>query len=233
MENKSENSDEIIARSEINQYTLRTLFENRKLLIDESEYRKPLFKFMKNQHADELLYKGNIYIPNINIFRKMPTQGLISDKYEGSVSINYEGMLDWALNANSPNKITNCINLKAASWYQINNIYIYCTTDDILGDSLKWALDEDKDCCVLITNPHKFASIITQKYPNITLLDSKPCDYRGHEFSEVNLGDILLNGHNLSNIFYLKDKEFLPQKLEVNIVKHVLSRLRATRPVGP
>lgn len=163
-------------------------------------YKIPLFKFLKTEHAEGLINNGMLRAGNISSYRDPGHGGLICDEYEGIVNFTVEQPVDGLLTR-----------YLQQTKIQIDNVYIYCTTKNLLSDSINWALSEDKDTCVLIADPVDFASSICESAGNLTFAGAAPCSYEGHFFS---LSDER-GKEFFENIFWttlLKDKKYERQQ---------------------
>ncbi len=163
-------------------------------------YKLPLFKFLKAQHAEGLIENGVLRVGNISSYRDPGHGGLISDEYEGIVNFTAEQTVEGL----STKYLQN-------TRVQIDNVYIYCTTKNLLSDSINWALSEDKDTCVLIVDSIDFASSICESTENLTFAGGAPCSYEGRFFSLADKrGQEFFD--NIFGITLLKDKDFASQQ---------------------
>lgn len=167
-------------------------------------YTCPLFKFLKSPHADDLIKKGSLRLGNISTYRDPELGGLICDKFEGVVDLKTEYGIE-----GTHAKITRNTNL------QVDGVFVYCTTRNLLSDSINWALSEEKDVCVLIVDPVDFARSITQYETNEELVfaGGQPCIYKGRSFRfedelAKQLYDYPFGAAFLKDSLYQKQNEF-------------------------
>jgi len=165
----------------------------------DRNYKLPLFKFFKTAHAEELIKNLALRIGNISSYRDPSHGGLISDEFEGIALFKEEQQLNGVLT-------THTQDIKI----QIDNVYIYCTTKNFLSDSLNWALSENKDTCVLITDPVDFLSSICESTSNLTFGNGAPCIYEGRSFNLNDPRGVELF-EDAINIILLKDKIYARQ----------------------
>jgi hypothetical protein len=165
----------------------------------DRNYKLPLFKFLKTEHAEDLIKNLALRIGNISFYRDPRHGGLISDEFEGIALFKEEQRINGLLTTHTQD-----------TKIQIDNVYIYCTTQSLLSDSLNWALSENKDTCVLITDPVDFASSICDSTSNLTFGSGGPCRYEGRSFSLSDARGIELF-EDIINITLLKDKIYARQ----------------------
>lgn len=169
--------------------------------VSSRTYTLPLFKFLESLHADNLIQKGSLRLGNISKYRDPNLGGLIYDKFEGIVNLRAEYDIE-----GTHAKITRNTNL------QIDGVFIYCTTRNLLSDSINWALGEKKDVCVLIVDPVDFARSITNAEIDgkLEFAGGGPCTYKGRTFRfEDDLAKQLYG--NPFGASFLKDPEYEKQ----------------------
>ncbi len=164
-------------------------------------YTLPLFKFLKNEHAESLITQRSIYLGNISSYRSPALGGLISDPDEGKVSL-----------FNSTKSDSHFTALEQSTNVQIDNAYLFCTTQNLLSDSLRWALSEQKkDTCVLIVNPIEFVRAINCSSDQLEFSGGSPCIYRGRSFDiNEDFGQRVAQDSYLVSL--LKDEKFSGQR---------------------
>lgn len=193
--------------------------------IDDQEFIFPVFKFLSHEHAQKLLNNGNVHLPTLHEFRdKSVYKGKILDTEEGKIQlINYYGSYEGlAKDANGtlplffpPYHKISAFQTKFQQHLQFSNILIYCVTRFLFSDSLKWAVEEKKDTCVLITDFEKFLSLLSSILEDVRFHSVGECNYLGRIIEEKNPGAQSLTNYFLANnhqIAYLKPKEYKEQR---------------------
>lgn len=193
--------------------------------IEDQEFIFPVFKFLSHNHAQSLINDGNVHLPTLHEFRDDKAyKGKILDTEEGKIQLLnyydcYEGLAknaDGALPLFFPpyHKISALQN-NFQQHLEASNIYIYCVTRFLFSDSLKWAAEEKKDTCVLITDFEKLLSHVTSNLEDVKFHSVGECKYLGRTIEENNPGPQSLTNYFLANnhqIAYLKPKEYKEQR---------------------
>lgn len=190
--------------------------------LQEQEEWYPVFKFLSKKHAAALLERGNVHLPRLASFRDAEKHGgLIGDEYEGSLQIenkytyfagrvkDAEGLLPLKFPPYKRMVLHNCTLCESI---ELTNAFVYCVTQFFLSESLKWAIEEGKESCVLITDPIRFSSEVSKHFTEVDLCDFNSCSYTGRHIRETDPAS-----HSLSNC-YVEDLQrvaFLkPEKYE-------------------
>jgi hypothetical protein len=140
--------------------------------LGDLEFQFPVFKFLPKKFAVPLLEAGQICIPTMYEFRNDSNyKGKILDRNEGKVWLHDKILLDF--NENISTK------LQTGKLLECQDCYVYCTTGFVLSDSIRFAVEEEKDSCVLIKNFEIFCSEISDAIPEISFYASGKCDYTG------------------------------------------------------
>ena len=130
---------------------------NRKRIINtHHDEIYPIFKFQAEEHAEAMLSNGNIHLSNIADFRD-------PQKYGGKTYDDREGQVKVYLE-NEQGEIEEGIEIS------LENVFIFCASTDFLSDSLKWAIDEKKTDCVLITDIEEVSKRITNQISDLEIL---------------------------------------------------------------
>tara|TARA_R110001606_G_scaffold350786_1_gene500930 strand:+ start:1349 stop:2314 length:966 start_codon:yes stop_codon:yes gene_type:complete len=142
--------------------------------INESNdvvFYQPQFRFLESSYLDAFI-SGQVYLSNILNFRKGDFGGLIDDEREGEISLH-----DFNHDANKRETIVYdpCID---------EDIFVLCTTNNLVSESLFWALKEKRTSCCLIVRPNKLIDEISSN-PELTFIGRKNCDYSGRDFYNI------------------------------------------------
>jgi hypothetical protein len=192
-----------------------------------NEVQFPLFKFLKNEHAQNMLEKGEVYISNLYSFKNNRFGGMIDDNTEGEINIinyydDYEGKAE---EIESIMLLLLGPGLKRLKDVTLENklinpdALIYCTTSYLLSDSLSWAIKEGKSSCVMISDSLYFFNIIYSKIKN-KYKDYKigACSYVKSDNGTIREANADKNSftnkilHDRFLEFLLKPERFLPQR---------------------
>ena len=178
-----------------------------KEIIEGVEYSFPAFKFLSEENAKKLLENGNVHIPNIMDFRdEKKYGGLIFDPREGIAqlhlpSVGYRGMDCNFGDSNDGSPLT----------FQVDDAYIFCCASRFVTESLKWAIEDKKQKCVLITDVDKFVHRLTEYFSDdLSLVSAKNCRYIGRDFAlnKVNRDHFL---KDINEVLFIKPKAYVNQ----------------------
>lgn len=139
----------------------------------DNEYIFPIFKFQKDEHAERMWKNGNTHLTKLEEFRTGNYGGMIHDPREGQVTISYP--YDAAANFDIRTKYEEI---------SIDNVYIYCASSDFLSDTLKLAIKDGKESCVLITDVEEFAFRVSAISEELDFVGVRSCIYSGRDIKE-------------------------------------------------
>jgi hypothetical protein len=139
----------------------------------DKEYIFPVFKFQKYEHAESMWRNGNTHLTKIDEFRNGSYGGKNDDPREGQVSLSYP--YDPKANYN--------ISLKHEE-ISIDDVYIYCASRDFLSDTLKLAIKDGKESCVLITDVEEFAHRVANISDDLDFVGVRNCIYSGRDIQD-------------------------------------------------
>ena len=134
----------------------------------------PLYKYMKLEHAIDLVRKGSLRIGTLNDFKKSEKHsGSILDQEEG-IKVTYsEDEIDLSHPETVPSFLRNHIRLNGVKYWKISNVrfqvtdkspdyYIYTVSEEYNPEIMRRMLNENGyDSCVQIDQPEIFFGIIT------------------------------------------------------------------------
>jgi len=204
--------------------------KNKQNLLYEPKIKEiqfPLFKFLKSDHAKDMLQEGKIYIPNLYSFKKNRFGGLIDDNTEGEVCIenHYESFDGYAEDVESMMLLTfgagkkKLVNVTLKNEIKNPDALIYCTSSFLFSDTLSWAIKEGKESCIMISDSQLFFNLIYEKlkhkYP---LFKFGSCLYVKSDegiYYEPNANKNSLTNeimHDRFMEFFLKPKNFSSQR---------------------
>ncbi|SMN02715.1 Mobile element protein [uncultured Candidatus Thioglobus sp.] len=152
----------------------RTKNLNYNYLPKKDIFTFPLFKFLKPEHVKNMLEMGEVYIPNIESFRKSNNSenpnSTINDINEGCFPFSLKGDFNGEAkylpkglpHLFHPNQNLNIKNLTWNGNNTLPDVLIYCCSGQLLSDSTLWALKEGKTSCVMILDTKKFRQSIQE-----------------------------------------------------------------------
>lgn len=145
-------------------------------------FRHGLYKFGSSNHTASLIDAGNVFLSNISNFRDSGLHsGLIYDGREGQVSL---------IDGNDRHDIS------------VDDAFIYCTTQELISESLEWAISEKKECAALIVDPQIFLGSLQANLAGFAeFLVGGPCAYAGRDIDRQQLPllyDQIFAEHNLA-----------------------------------
>lgn len=177
---------------------------NTKIVLDDGrKFIYPIFKFQKNEHASGMWRNGNIHLSNVKTFRDGQFGGLIDDPREGQVSLHYP--IDKSHNFNIYHER-----------YEISldDTFIYSGSSDFFSETLKWAISEGKETCVLITDIEEVVKKISMDCPELEYVGARPCIYSGRDIGILKylspLRDEIVKNNMLAG--WIKPQEYIKQK---------------------
>lgn len=184
----------------------------------------PVFKFMKVEHSKKLLEQGNVHIPTIKEFRNSTIySGTIYDRNEGKFCIINQylaydtrngifGLLRFSEKELNGSKISFKVMTKDIDLPQSN---IYCVTNSFFSGTLNFAIEEDKDSCVLISDINAFNDVLNKNLFNTEFIGIRDCYYNSRVLMDTNPNDIseteILINEDYKHIYWVKPKKFSPQ----------------------
>jgi hypothetical protein len=191
----------------------------------------PLFKYLKSKYAHNLLFAGIVRIGTLYDFRNEELYGnTIGDLEEGKISSKMHVKHEIWNTENIPEFVTtnNFIKLQDnsniilrnctfSSHQQSPDCFLYCTN---LYFDEKQMLKGDWDACVLIHNPDKFFTAIT----NSLISDAK---FEGISLCTYTSRELPPNAYNKIPPALIKDPKYSDQ----NEVRAIWSPIRA--PIKP
>lgn len=150
-----------------------------------------LFKFQSHRYA-KAMFDGEVYVSNISDFRN-------TEKHKLTIGDPMEG-------------ITNYISCDQIKQIVVNDYYIYCTTRNFISDSLFWAQENKKECCVMISSPEGFFDEVNRNHPEVEFCGSARCTYKPSKTLEFkHYQDVLTDTTTRLNTCLIKDFIYTPQ----------------------
>lgn len=156
------------------------------------KYRAPLFKFLEERFAIEMIRVGSLKIGTLYEYRDAERySGKILDQGEGKrktkIAIErFEGTGDELNEKIGLFTGAGQVRLYGSS-VQINesnpNCYIYCTTSAFFSDTLHQAIKDGKEACVMITDPEQFFRDLSVHIPEKRFTGTYPCLYGKRDYN--------------------------------------------------
>ena len=156
------------------------------------KYRHPLFKFLEENYATEMIRKGSFRIGTLYEYRDDEKySGKILDQGEGKrktkIAIErFEGTGDDLGEKiglfSGPGSVRiygSSVTIKESS----PNCYIYCTTGAFFSDTLYEAIKDGKEACVMITDAEQFFQELSSHIPEKEFKGTHPCIYGERDYN--------------------------------------------------
>ena len=143
-------------------------------LMNESNdvvFYRPQFRFLESCFLDAFI-SGRVYLSNILNFRKGDFGGLIDDGREGEISLH-----GFNFDTNQRETIVYDPGID-------EDIFVLCTTNNLISESLFWALKEKRTSCCLIVRPSNLVEEISS-HPELTFIGREDCVYSGRDFYSI------------------------------------------------
>jgi hypothetical protein len=170
---------------------------------DGRDFIFPVFKFQKEEHATSMWQNGNMYLANPRAFRKGAYGGLIDDDREGQVTLYY------------PFDDKACYDINHSSeTVSIDDVFIYCGSSDFFSDTLKWAMSDGKETCVLITDVDEVARIVASDVSGLEYIGTQQCIYSGRDIGTLDFFSSIRQNVSQNPILagWVKPLKHAPQK---------------------
>lgn len=170
---------------------------------DGRDFIFPVFKFQKEEHASSMWRDGNMYLSNPRAFRKGAFGGLIDDDREGQVKLYY------------PSDESSCFDITHSNEHiSLDDVFIYCGSSDFFSDTLRWAMSDGKETCVLITDVDEVAKIVVSEVSGLEYIGTQHCLYSGRDIGMMDFFSPIRRelSQNPSLAGWIKPRKHAPQK---------------------